>query len=163
MPDAPFHYACDSRWWDRYYDDVKAGFNGESYTINDKDKSLNPSDKYDLIRCNSRHGNSLSKEFIHYGVQGGGNSGYQAVNLAYQKGAKVILLLGFDMHGDHFFGKHPRGLNGNSPFNSFIESFKTIDCKTLGIEIINCTRKTALNCFPKMNLESALLLAQDQA
>ncbi|MFV1983009.1 MAG: hypothetical protein ACC657_05650 [Thiohalomonadales bacterium] len=91
---------------------------------------------------------------IHYGVSGGGNSGYQAVNLAYILGAKTILLLGFDMFGDHYFGKHPKTLVNGSPFDMFIKSFESI---TKDIEIINCTRKTALNCFPKMSLESVLL------
>lgn len=90
---------------------------------------------------------------IHYGIPSGGNSGFQAVNLAYILGAKTILLLGFDMHGDHYFGKHPKKLDVCSPFNNFIKSFETI---TKDVEIINCTRKTNLNCFPKMRIESVL-------
>jgi hypothetical protein len=74
-------------------------------------------------------------------------------------GAQTILLLGFDMCGDHFFGKHPAGLANGSPFPAFIKSFESI---TEDVEIINCTRLTALNCFPKMSLESALSSAQGQ-
>lgn len=162
VPDAPHHYACDGQWWDKYYDDVKAGFLGESYTIDDVDESINPDRKYDLIRLKSKHGPSLGKTILHYGLNGGGNSGYQAVNLAYQKGARTIVLLGFDMFGNHFFGQHPSGLSNHSPFKEFIKSFQTIDTETLGIEIINCTSRTALTCFPRANLDSVLSLAPDR-
>lgn len=154
MPDADYHYACDTAWWDRYYDDVKAGFRGVSYTIDCVESpARNPNHKFDLVRLPAKHGEGLSKEFIHYGIRGGGNSGYQAVNLAYQLGAKRIVLLGFDMFGTHFFGDHPVGLGRDSPFKLFIESFETI---TSEVEIINCTRRSALNCFPKMSLELVL-------
>lgn len=79
------------------------------------------------------------------------------MNLAYLLGAKTIILLGFDMFGSHYFGKHPASLDVASPFKAFIHSFELIDCKKHDIEIINCTRSTALNCFPKMKLESVLL------
>lgn len=132
---------------------MKAGFKGQSYTINDlEDTKRNPDKKYDLIRKDSKHGAGLSKEFIHYGLPGGGNSGFQAINLAYHLGAKTIILLGFDMFGGHYFGNHPQELAQGSPFNGFIESMKTIN----EVEIINCSRMTVLDCFPRMRIESVL-------
>lgn len=132
---------------------MKAGFKGQSYTINDLEKpEFNPDKKYDLIRLNARHGGGLSKSVIHYGLPRGGNSGYQAVNLAYQLGAKTILLLGFDMKGTHYFGNHPDGLVQDSPFHNFIESFKTIT----EVEIINCSPDSALTCFPYMRIQDAI-------
>lgn len=129
---------------------MKAGFNGESFTINDQnDQSHNPNLDYELTRIKSKQSVGLGKEFLHYGASGGGNSGFQAVNLAYQLGAKTILLLGFDMCGTHYFGDHPQGLVQNSPYASFIKSFETI---TDEVEIINCSRMTALTCFPKMRI-----------
>ena len=154
MPDAPYHYACDFNWWDTHYEAVKAGFKGISYTINDQENTdRNPNPKYDLKRLKSKQSGDLGKECIHYGVSGGGNSGYQAVNLAYQLGAKTIILLGFDMFGDHYFGRHPPKLDVCSPFKGFIESFESI---TKDIEIINCTRTTALTCFPRKRLTDVL-------
>ena len=154
IPDAPFHYACDSGWWNHHYNDVKAGFKGISHTINDLDHpDRNPDKKFDLVRFNSKYGDGLGDEFIHYGKSGGGNSGFQAVNLAYLMGAKTILLLGFDMFGTHYFGDHPAGLAQSSPYNAFIQSFEAI---TQDIEIINCTRQTALTCFPRKSLDDVL-------
>ena len=128
---------------------MKAGFSGVSHTINDQDKQKNPKPEYDLIRHDSCHGIGLSKDKLNYGPPGGGNSGFQAVNLAYQMGAKTILLLGFDMFGTHFFGKHPNKLVQSSPFSEFIKAFETIGNE---VEIINCSRQTVLNCFPRKRI-----------
>jgi len=136
-----------------YYNDVKQGYRGKSYTIDDvEDKNRNPPEELDLIRMISTHGKGLHKELIHYGPHGCGNSGFQAINLAYLLGAKTVLLLGFDMFGQHYFGKHPKELVQNSPYHQFLKAFDTIT----EVEIINCTRQTALTCFPQMSLESVL-------
>lgn len=150
VPDAPYHYACDAKWWDVHYKDVKAGFKGESFTISDPDETRNPNKDYELTRLKSRQGGDLGEEYIHYGVSGGGNSGFQAINLAYHLGARTIILLGFDCFGSHYFGDHPKSLNNHSPFKGFIQSLQSI---TKEVEIINCSRMTALECFPKTTIE----------
>lgn len=95
----------------------------------------------------------------------GGNSGYQALNLAAQLGFKRIILLGYDMkpgpNGElHHHGDHPEPLNNpdSIKFEHWREGFKTTlpDLKRAGISVINCTRDTALDCFPKVNLRHAL-------
>lgn len=155
LPEAPHHYAADWKWWDYHYEAVKAGFRGTSYTIDDAENPQNnPCPDYDLVRLKSRQRPNLDREWIHYGVNGGGNSGFQAINLAYHLGARTVLLLGFDMHGRHFFGDHPEGLHNGSPFDQFIRSFESI--KVPDLDIINCTKSTALHCFPKADLASVL-------
>ena len=140
-----------------YYDDVKANFSGTSYTIDNIEGEAEvtvPDAKYDLERIPSKHGRGLWDEGLHYGLVGGGNSGYQAVNLAYLLGAKTILLLGLDMYGTHYFGPHPSGLVNGSPFDAFIKCFETIDRRQ--VEIINCSRRSALTCFPSVPIEYVL-------
>jgi len=159
LPSAGYHYACDRAWWNLYYNDVKETFKNDSYTINDVDASKNPDEFMDLIRLDSVQKGGLGRSVLHYGIPGGGNSGHQAINLAYILGAEKVLLLGFDMGGDHYFGKHPKKLVQNSPFESFKKSLATIN----EIEVINCTPRTALNCFPRMSLESALSSVQGKA
>ena len=131
---------------------MKKGFKGRSYTINDAGNDLNPHKDYDLTRIDSKNGDGLGEDCFHYG----GNSGYQAVNLAYLLGAKTILLLGFDMFGSHYFGSHPKELNNSSPYQSFINSFGTINPKDYGIEIINCSRQSALEHFPRTTISELL-------
>jgi len=94
--------------------------------------------------------------FIHRGD----NSGYQAINLAYHLGAERIILLGYDMmiQGDkrHWFGNHPGDMNAASCYPNFIRHFETIKPEDYGLEIWNCSRRTALNCFPCHDLDECL-------
>lgn len=95
-------------------------------------------------------------------IHWGGNSGYQAINLAYLWGARRVVLLGYDMQKtdgkSHWFGDHPKGLNGNSPYPTWIQKFDRLaaDLKSEGVEVINATRETALRCFQRANLEDIL-------
>jgi hypothetical protein len=89
----------------------------------------------------------------------GRNGVYQATNVAVHFGAKRILYLGVDMQGEsgsHFFGRHPD--NSGAPFLVSLERFATLlkPLKALGVTVINCTRKTALKCFPCQPLDVAL-------
>jgi hypothetical protein len=96
----------------------------------------------------------------------GGNSGYQAINLAVHLGAARILLLGYDMQmgpqdAAHWHPPH----RGNNPTRSLFERwrpyFSTLvaPLTALGIAVINCTRRTALTCFPCVSLADALARA----
>jgi len=79
------------------------------------------------------------------------------MNLAYLLGATRIILLGFDMMMNgkqrHWFGDHPKGLGLASNYHNFITYFRTIEPDEYGIEILNCSRQTALDVFPRHNLE----------
>jgi hypothetical protein len=90
----------------------------------------------------------------------GNNSGYQALHIAAQAGAARVLLVGFDMHGTHFFGPHPSPLRNTKPetFAEMIRNFATIapELDARGVSVINCTPGSALDVFPKMSLEAAL-------
>lgn len=110
-----------------------------------------------VLQSRPNKGLSRSQGVLHSGQ----NSGYQAINLAYLMGAEVILLLGYDMarrNGKgHFFGEHPETLNHKTDYRQFITNFDSIKPDQYGIEIINCTRDTALTAFPKMDLEKAII------
>jgi uncharacterized Rossmann fold enzyme len=90
-------------------------------------------------------------------VNGGGNSGYQAINLAYHLGAERVILLGYDMHchsgQSHWFGDHPKDFASNTQYERFIKRFRTIKPADYGIEILNCSRVTALDAFPRYSLD----------
>lgn len=85
----------------------------------------------------------------------GCNSGYMAMQVArdiYK--AEKIVLLGFDMHGTHYFGEHKTGLTntGEAGFNRHIKQFEGWH----GCEVVNCTPNSALKKFPFMELEKVL-------
>lgn len=88
------------------------------------------------------------------------NSGAQAINLAYLMGATRIILLGYDMGAtgqSHWFGSHPKGLN-NGNYAGYVRNFTKLaaDLRYEGVEVINCTRTTALTQFPRAELSSII-------
>jgi hypothetical protein len=68
-----------------------------------------------------------------------------------------VVLVGFDMHGTHFFGTHPSPLRNTGNFSGFIQRFERA-AKSLpyGVEIINATPGSALTCFERLSLVEAL-------
>jgi hypothetical protein len=95
-------------------------------------------------------------------VHHGGNSGHQAVNLAAHliDWSGTIILIGFDMMPNgtkkHWFGDHPGDMNVGSNYTDYINAFNQIKPADYGIEILNCTRSTALRCFPIHDLDEVL-------
>lgn len=137
-------YACDYKWWDHY----RPAFGGLKVTQDQR-----AADEFGLLRVPSvdEPGLSLSPLRIHQG----GNSGYQALNLAVLLGAERVILLGYDMHGGHWHGRHGGGLNNPEPgnFARWIAAFRTVRAP---VPIINCTPGSALDAFPVANLEDVL-------
>lgn len=92
-------------------------------------------------------------------VAGGGlNSGLLAVMVAVSLGAKKVLLLGIDLHspGQHWFGRHPLPLKSSTKnrFETFKKQFARY--RPDGVEIVNCTSGSALQCYPMQSVEEAL-------
>ena len=142
-PWADVLYACDARWW-RHYQGVPA-FHGLKF-------GLEPVIYRDVQTLQDTGPEGLEVEPT--GLRTGRNSGYQAINLAVHLGARRILLLGYDMQrtggAAHFFGEHPEGLRQPSPFETFLAAFPTLlgPLATLRIDLVNCSRHTALTSVP---------------
>jgi hypothetical protein len=160
FPYARILYASDAEWW-RLHRGVPS-FAGEKWiTVNDNCYGLNIDAAKDyglkiVPSIRRQPGFRFEPGAIHLG----GNSGFQAVNMALQRGAKTVVLVGFDMQGSHFFGEHPpmpRRIPGNKGFARWLRHFE-IAAKMLpeGIRIINATPDSKLACFPMMPLEEAL-------
>jgi hypothetical protein len=152
-PWADLLYGADKPWWD-YYAGVP-DFAGERWT-QDKQKGREAAEQWGLRLVRSEPGSDLS--FDPAFVCQGWNSGFQAMNLAVLFGCSRILLLGFDMQGSHWFGSHPGKLNRASPYPLFIAAFTRAAAQlaAAGIEVVNCSRTTALECFPRATIEQAL-------
>lgn len=106
-------------------------------------------------------------------INSGRNSGFQALHLARNLGAKEIILVGFDMSvapesgKEHWFGSHPQGLRSPATeFSSFIEHFIPLasDLRAEGTKVWNCTGPNSkLNgIFPPTFLESVFIRWQLQ-
>lgn len=86
----------------------------------------------------------------------GSNSGHQAIHLAYNLGAARILLLGYDFGGGgHWFGEHPPDLNCGHDYGLWLSEIEHLahGLARQGVQVINCSRSTAITCFPRMAIE----------
>lgn len=153
-PWADYLYFCDPKWFNWHYERQEfIHFKGIIYT---QDKKTAEENGYNYIASKSAEGLSESPEVIHQGS----NSGYQAINLAYHLGARKVILLGYDMQTTdgkaHWFGHHPDKVV--SSHNSWLRHYDSLakHAKKLDLEIVNCSRQTALTCFERKPLETVL-------
>ena len=130
-------YAGDHVWWEQYGAEVD--IHAERWTHNpNAAKALG-------INANGKGQSVL-------------NSGMRAIELAISFGASKVLLLGYDCsveRGTHWHGDH--AMTKNPDAKRCVEwqrHFAQMDLK--GADVINCSRETALTCFPRMSLEEAL-------
>ena len=87
-------------------------------------------------------------------IQSGTNSGLAAVELARRLGATQIVLLGFDLHGTHFFGRHPETLKHTDAQQFARMNRQFLDwAKVHPVPVVNCSPGSKLDAFPRGTLE----------
>lgn len=164
-------YAADGRWWSAidgptglsYVRLAREFFRGSLWTCDEpaaREHGLNH------IGIERAGGLSTTQGTIRTGGQVG-NSGAQAINLGYLFGARRFVLVGFDMRRDavdgkpdqvHWFGDHPKSLTNTPPFDHFIRGMGELaaDLHRHGIEVVNCSQRSALPYWRKASLADAL-------
>ncbi len=138
---------------------MRKNYNGKLWT-----QSKEAAERYTditYIRSVPYEGLSDDPTVIHQGS----NSGYQAINLAYHLGAQIVLLLGYDMgicnrhikNGQtHWFGEHPPNMRVRSPYDLMRKKYARMHPERVGLTVINCSRTTLLDAFPRMELNNAI-------
>lgn len=133
-------YAGDSAWWESYSDEIDI-----------------PAERWSCTRqAAQRFGVS------HHQSGGAYNSGMRAIQFAMQQGASRVLLLGYDCSlaaGTHWHGDHQKTKNPDAQkVAGWHKQFAQVaaEAKARGVDVINCSRHSALNCFPRLSLEEAL-------
>lgn len=88
------------------------------------------------------------------------NSGAGAISLAAHWGAEKIILIGYDCQATggkvHWFGNHPKGLGNAGSMSKWPAHFADVAKRNQHIDIVNCSRATALNMFKKAELDEVL-------
>jgi hypothetical protein len=89
----------------------------------------------------------------------GSNSGLGALTLALHWGAIRVLLLGYDaQHTNgkaHCHGDHPPGLGNAGSWAQWPQQFRAMFVAVANV--VNCSRVSALDCFPRGLLEDELM------
>jgi hypothetical protein len=154
-PWADVLYAADAAWVE-WHDGVPS-FDGPKYSIAGGIVPATTRPDWQVLRNTGLVG--LEPEPT--GLRAGHNSGYQAINLAVHFGATRILLLGYDMGlsdegRSHWFGDHPD--HRLSPYAQMMAAFDTLvePLQEIAVEVVNCSRRTALRVFPCLDLAEAL-------
>jgi hypothetical protein len=97
------------------------------------------------------------------GVVGSGrNSGFQALNLAVQFGVTQIILIGFDLHGSHYYGRNNWFKAGNPDEYQFDRCRRAFSAnapilKSLGVDVVNASPTSTITCFRQISIERATM------
>ena len=155
-PWADVLYACDGGWWNAYVADVMLAVPAaELVTLNQTAARA-----YGLTRIGSDAGAGLP---LRPGrIRQGSNSGYQAIQLAVMRGARRVILLGFDMQRtdgrSHWHGDHPRPLPNLGRLRHWRAEIEQLAglLAARGVDLVNASRETALVGVRRLGLGAAL-------
>jgi len=151
-PWADVLYAADAQWWN-WHQGVPS-FAGLKYSLQRDAARWG----VQILRNSGEQGLELDPSALRTGR----NGGYQALGVAFHLAGpgSRILLLGYDMHAHggrtHWFGDHPHPRA--SPYGTFLARFRAIvePLRAQGVTVINCSRQTELELFPKQPITEAL-------
>jgi hypothetical protein len=147
-------YAADHPWWVR--NRGLRNFSGLRMSQSDAARK-----SYGVKQINLRRVDTIVTQprgTIGYG----GNSGFQAINLAVQFGAKRIVLVGFDLRidlGVHWHGRHEQM---NNPAEDSVARWARIldgvarQFRALNIQVLNASPVSVLNNYPKVDFAEAM-------
>lgn len=164
-PEADILYAADAAWWG--WQLGAPAFRGRKCVShrpvrNGQAWGCEAADLWGLDCIRTEPGCDLSADpgYIYEGF----NSAFQAMGLLVHAGVSRIVFLGLDLGAacpagrSHFFGDHPGRLNQWNNFASFRAAFEHAapQLAARGIEALNCSRRSTLDCFPRATIEEAL-------
>ncbi len=153
-------FGFDGKWWDAKDDESKrlgfanyaaeacATFKGERVTCSIRGRTLGAEDIWQQGLCTW---------FRPYG-----NSGTGAISLAVVGGARRIVLIGYDCQRTagktHWHGDHPKMIGNAISMPNWPKLFANVAkfAATRKVQVLNCSRATALKCFERGDLAEAL-------
>jgi hypothetical protein len=146
FPEADILYAADVAWW---------------HTRNPKFAGCKATCSFDREDRSGLGVRIIPAKPGHYfsfrgAIRYGRHSGFQAINIALRL-TRLVVLVGFDMKGTHFFGAHKRPLRQKLNYSRWIDEMREA-ARHLPKQyrIINATEDSALECFERMSLAEAL-------
>ena len=151
-------HGCNYQFWDHYWPQI-ADKQCDKWTTRPELKGKYPGLEY----IEERWEDGLSRE--QHWISAHHGTGPQLVNIAYLYGCTRLLLIGWDMRflgkksrtqyeRRRYLGEDPLTRNHwpmtgpNGEMEGLIREMETIKPADYGIEIINCTPGSAMQCFP---------------
>lgn len=163
-PWAEMLYFCDARWhaWHKGRPEF-AAFAGEIVTLDNL--GLRAQDPRIRSVANMGPGDDAAAGNVGlfdrpWGIFHGRNGGYQAIHIAVHRGAQRILLVGYDMRPAadgrcNWHDGHPLPPSPAVYAQAMLPSFPHLAraCAARGVEVVNCTPGSALDAFPRGELD----------
>lgn len=166
-PWADVAYSSDSGWWIR-----RKGlptFPGLRVTVGSRPQGLEGQfDGMLVLRLMQIEGVCFKANGLATAKNSGGAAINLAVHLLPEIGVRRILLSGYDLGPSgrrYHFNEPPQGASKPSSNYEKFRGYIATMAKPLsdaGIEVINCSRKTALTCFPRRSLADVLSSVEAQ-
>lgn len=156
-PWADILYSCDYAWWSHHKG--AKDFAGLRLCHDHRASSEFGAHRVMIEKVGS---NDVLVERPSY-VGAGGNSGFQALNLAIQFGATGVMLVGIDCsldYGGHWHKNHPMPMSNPAATNvqRWQQAFEGAapQIAALGVDVVNCSPISKLTSYPKMTIAEAL-------
>lgn len=146
-PDAVF--SLDNNWA-RHRCAEMTCFRGEKFLAVQEDYWPYIDQSAVMLRRLRRYGLSVDQGSVHIC----GTSGYGALNLAYLKRARDIVLLGFDMAGSGHWHPEP-GWGGEIALEPWAAAFDdaAAQLSAEGVRVVNASPRSKILSFPRVSLE----------
>lgn len=150
------HYACDRKWWTESAHDWRPGryvkICGES----------GPQIREGVIRVGVS-GDVMKFDTL-FSLGGGGNSGFQCLNLMAQLGVSAVALVGFDMGGGGATHWHGPGwsFGGGTLRPGNMDRWRRVTdgaasvLHARGVEVVNTSARSALTAYRYQRLDKVL-------
>jgi hypothetical protein len=151
---------CDNSWCGREFDGLKQHqtklrFHPRHYSSTHIEKDIKTAGGATVLNRTGDYGYDPDIDNVR-----GNNGGVQSLNFVINLGAKRIYLIGYDMRDDplkrgktHWHDNHQVVIRHDTYSRLFIPSMvslnKEIRRLKLDVEIINCSKTSALTCFKK--------------
>lgn len=151
-PWADVLYAADTDWW--HNQKGVPDFKGERWTVSSRACDVYPELKYIEAKAQWHWSETQGA------VATGGNSGFQAMNIATLQGAERLVLLGYDYGHAAGMEKHwwDKEYKRESRYSNYAEWNKKLAkaAPFIKVPVFNASIQTAITCFPKVNLREIL-------
>lgn len=157
-PWADVLYAGDFLWWKTHCTSTEGSRAKRDCHFERWTQDAGAAERFGIKRIKGVNRPGLGEQCIHTG----GNSGYQAINLAYLWKVKKIILLGFTMREidgkKHWHPDHPKPLVQQILPDEWRHKMGPLakDLEARGVEVVNCDPLSALTCFRMSTIEQEL-------
>jgi len=141
---------ADRRWLDWNHD--RLGLHTGKYKISRKRPHIETGHDIKFMRF-------MPRRLSHWPDSlGGWCGGSSAINLAYLMGAKVVVLMGFDMRPGNYHDDHQQPPIAGQHRDRFIPTLEAMEPELTkaGVLVLNTNPRSALRCFPFADIEELL-------